>query len=79
MSTETPCVTRALADWLSSHPYDALPARAKEKALDVIYDSVGAMTACSILPEVKTIVDVLALQGGREECSVGCPMRRANG
>jgi len=75
LSTETPCVTRALADWLSSHPYDALPARAKEKALDVIYDSVGAMTACSILPEVKTIVDVLALQGGREECSViGYPL-----
>lgn len=68
--SEAPLVTEQLARWLCGHGYDELPAAVRAKAVDVIFDSVGAMAACSILPEVRAIVSLLEQQGGREECTV---------
>ncbi len=62
--------TARLAEWLCGHSYDQLPAAVRVKAIEVIFDSVGAMAACSILPEVKAIVALLDQQGGRAECTV---------
>ena len=57
--------------------YDQLPAVVRSKAVEVIFDSVGAMAACSILPEVKAIVALLEQQGGKQECTViGHPLVR---
>ena len=66
----SPLVTEQLARWLCSHGYDQLPAAVRTKATEVILDSVGAMAACSILPEVRAIVALLQQQGGKEECTV---------
>ena len=63
-------VTEGLAQWICSASHDRLPVAVREKAVDVIYDSVGAMAACSILPEVQAIVALIELQGGRPECTV---------
>lgn len=63
-------VTEQLAAWLCGATYDSLPAAVRAKAVDVVFDSVGAMAACSILPEVKAIVALLEQQGGKEECTV---------
>jgi 2-methylcitrate dehydratase PrpD len=63
-------VTQTLAEWICATRYDALPRAVRQKSLDVVFDSVGAMVACSALPEVNAIVAVLEQQGGREECTV---------
>lgn len=63
-------VTPGLTEWLSSVRYDQLPAQARSKTLDVIFDSVGGMVACSALPEVGTIVEFVIELGGRPECSI---------
>jgi 2-methylcitrate dehydratase PrpD len=63
-------VTEGLTQWICSESHDRLPAAVREKTVDVIYDSVGAMAACSILPEVKAIVELIELQGGRPECTI---------
>lgn len=63
-------VTQKLTAWLVSHRYDDLPAAVRRKTVDVIFDSVGGMTACSILPEVKALVALSEAQGARAECTV---------
>src|SRR4051812_43219648 len=68
--SETKLVTEQLASWLCGHSYDQLPVPVRAKATEVIFDSVGAMAACSILPEVKAIVALLKQQGGKEDCTV---------
>lgn len=63
-------VTEALADWLCSRRWEDLPESVRHKAVDVVYDSVGAMVACSRLPEVQAIVGFLRKMGGAAECSI---------
>lgn len=63
-------VTEALADWLCSHRWESLPEDVRHKAVDVVYDSVGAMIACSQLPEVRAIVGFLRKMGGVAECTM---------
>ena len=69
-------VTERFAGWICNETYDRLPSAVRAKAVDVIYDSVGCMAACSMLPEVKAIVRVIEQQGSRPECTiVGYPMQ----
>ena len=56
-------VTERLADWLCSESHDRLPATVKDKTVDVIFDAVGCMVACSALPEVNAIVEFVVQQG----------------
>lgn len=63
-------VTGRLADWLCAESHDRLPAAVRDKTVDVIFDAVGGMAACSILPEVKAIVELIEQQGGRPECTI---------
>jgi 2-methylcitrate dehydratase PrpD len=63
-------VTEELCDWLCSVSYSDLPLQVSSKALDVIFDSVGCMVACSRLPEVRAIVELLQQLGGQAECTV---------
>ena len=63
-------VTESLAAWICRESADQLPAAVRDKTVDVIYDAVGAMVACSRLPEVQAIVDLIELQGGRPECTI---------
>lgn len=63
-------VTEALADWLCSRRRENLPEGVRHKAVDVVYDSVGAMIACSQLPEVRAIVGFLRKMGGVAECTM---------
>lgn len=63
-------VTETIADWVVSTPWDRLPPAVRAKAIDVVFDSVGAMIACSRLPEVVAIVDFLRRMGGNAECTI---------
>jgi 2-methylcitrate dehydratase PrpD len=63
-------VTERLAEWICATSADRIPHEIRRKTLDVIFDSVGAMIACSTLPEVKAIIAVLEQQGGRGECTI---------
>lgn len=63
-------VTDRLCEWLCSVRYDALPSEIRRRALDVVFDSVGGMVACSALPEVRGIVEFLQELGGKLECTI---------
>jgi len=63
-------VTEGLADWLCSTGYDDLPLEIRGKALDVVFDSVGCMAACSVLPEVRNIVEFIKELGGEAHCTI---------
>src|ERR1051326_4650158 len=63
-------ITAGLAEWLCAQRWQDIPAPAREKAIDVVYDSVGAMVACSQLPEVVALVKFLRRMGGAAECTM---------
>ncbi|MBI2986819.1 MAG: MmgE/PrpD family protein [Deltaproteobacteria bacterium] len=63
-------VTEELSEWLCSVRYGDLPSQVRSKALDVVFDSVGGMIACSALPEVRCIVEFLLDAGGKPECTI---------
>src|SRR5262247_2205305 len=69
-------VTEGLADWLCSTRYDDLPLEVRGKALDVVFDSVGCMAACSVLPEVRRIVEFIKDLGGEGHCTIIRQRRR---
>ena len=69
-------VTEELSDWLCSVRYDQLPSAVHEKTLDVVFDSLGCMVACSGLPEVRAIVQLMEDLSERRDCTiVGCDTR----
>lgn len=63
-------VTGTLAEWLVGRRWEHFPQAVHRKALDVVYDSVGAMIACSRLPEVEAIVRFVQRMGGCAECTI---------
>ena len=63
-------ITEQLAAWLTAQRWAHFPPGVQAKAVDVVFDSVGAMTACSILPEVHALVALAAAEGARGECTV---------
>ena len=63
-------VTETLAEWLCAQRWERVPEMARRKAVDVVFDSVGAMIACSQLPEVVSIVKLLRRMGGNAECTM---------
>lgn len=63
-------VTETLAEWLVTQRWDDVPPVVSRKATEVVYDSVGAMIACSQLPEVAAIVKFVRRMGGCPECTV---------
>ena len=66
----TVSVTETLAQWLCAQRWEDLPRNVQQKAVDVVFDSVGAMIACSRLPEVESIVRFLRRMGGAAECTL---------
>ena len=63
-------ITEALAEWLVDQRARDLSEPVRRKALDVVFDSVGAMIACSQLPEVLALVRFLRRMGGEAECTM---------
>lgn len=63
-------VTETLADWLCQARWAGFPGPVQQKAVDVAFDSVGGMVACSALPEVASIVAFVQRMGGTPECTV---------
>src|SRR5437762_11320025 len=63
-------VTEGLAEWLCSTSYDDLPLEARGKALDVVFDAGGGMAACSVLPEVRSIVEFIKELGGEAHSTI---------
>ena len=49
---------------------EALPEDVRRKSVDVVFDSVGSMIACSQLPEVAAIVKFLRQMGGAPQCTM---------
>ena len=68
MSSKGPTAT--LCDWVYSTRYEDLPAEAREEALRILYDEVGAMIASATLESVQPIVDLVRKLGGSGECSI---------
>ena len=66
----TATITETLANWLCNQRWQDLPPNVQQKAVDVVFDSVGAMIACSKLPEVESIVKFLKRMGGTPECTM---------
>jgi len=63
-------VTAELSEWLCSVRYEQLPAAVQRKTLDVVFDSLGCMVACSGLPEVAAIVQLTQEMSDRPECAI---------
>jgi 2-methylcitrate dehydratase PrpD len=63
-------VTAELAEWLCSVRYEQFPAALRSKSLDVVFDSLGCMIACSGLPEVAAIVQLNQEMSDRTECAI---------
>ena len=63
-------ITEALAHWLCAQRWHDLPPLVQQKALDVVYDSVGAMIGCSRLPEVEALVRLQRRMGGEAHCTM---------
>lgn len=63
-------VTETLAEWLCGQRWETIPEPARLKAVDVVYDSVGAMIACSRLPEVLALIKFLRRMGGTADCTM---------
>ena len=63
-------VTEELCEWLCSVRYGELPSLVRSKTLDVAFDSLGGMVACSQLPEVRTIVELVEQLGGQPQCTI---------
>ena len=63
-------ITESMAQWLVDQTFAGLPKECIEKAIDVTYDLIGGMIACSTLPEVRAVVHLVAEQGSRPECTI---------
>ena len=63
-------VTENLAAWLCEQQYERLPPEAREKAAEVVFDAVACSIACSHLPEVEAIVELVESTGGEPHCSL---------
>jgi 2-methylcitrate dehydratase PrpD len=63
-------ITETLADWLSTQTWASLPPPVQAKATAVVFDSVGAMIACSQLPEVLALARLVERMGGKPECTM---------
>jgi 2-methylcitrate dehydratase PrpD len=63
-------ITESLSHWLCSHRWQDPPPNVQQYAVDVVFDSVGAMIACSQLPEVITLVKWLRRMGGDAQCTM---------
>ncbi len=63
-------ITETVAQWLCAQRWQDLPPPVQQKAVDVVYDSVGAMIACSRLPEVEALVRLQRHMGGNEQCTM---------
>lgn len=63
-------VTAELTEWLCSVRYEQFPLAVRSKTLDVVFDSLGCMVACSGLPEVAAIVQLNQDMSDRPECAI---------
>ena len=63
-------LTATFADWLTSQRWEQLPPNVQQKAVDVVFDSVGAMIACSRLPEVEALARMVTRLGGAPDCTL---------
>ena len=63
-------VTADLAAWLCAQKYADFPGPVRNTALDVVFDAIGCMAACSTLPEVQAVVELVTQEGAREDCTV---------
>ena len=63
-------VTERLAQWLCDQRFENLPAEVREKSVDVVFDAVACAVACSQLPEVRAIVELVESIGGEPQCSL---------
>ena len=68
--------TGVLVDWISSTGYSDLPANVQEKARLALYDGLGSVLACSMLPVAHRLNRFASLSGSGDDCTlVGFPRR----
>ena len=74
MATQTR--TGVLVDWISSTGYSDLPAAVREKARLALYDGLGSILACSMLPVAHRLNQFVTVSGSGDDCTViGFPHR----
>lgn len=68
--------TGVLVDWISSTGYSDLPANVQEKARLALYDGLGSVLACSMLPVAHRLNRFASLSGSGDDCTlIGFPSR----
>lgn len=73
---DTPNPAGQLCEWACATSYEDLPADVLKETVNVLYDTVGGMIACSRLPTCLPVVEMVAAMGGNQQCSViGHPLK----
>src|ERR1700752_3720570 len=68
--------TKAILNWIYSTSYGDIPPQARQLAGLAIYDAIGGMLACSLLPVAHRMVEFVKVLGGSPDCSmIGFPLR----
>src|SRR5258708_891487 len=68
--------TKTILNWIYSTSFEDIPPDVRKSAILAIYDAVGGMLACSLLPVAHRMVDFVKLEGGSPHCSmIGFPLR----
>lgn len=74
MTTQTR--TRALVDWIAATEFNDLPPDVQTTARLALYDGLGSILACSMLPVAHRLMEFVNIAGGAADCSVvGFPRR----
>ena len=74
MATQTR--TRALVDWIAATGFSDLPPDVQTTVRLALYDGLGSILACSMLPVAHRLMEFVNIAGGAADCSVvGFPRR----
>ena len=68
--------TQGIIDWMYSTTFDDLPPDVQKIAQLALYDGIGSILACSMLPVAHRLMRFVELSGGAADCSIiGFPRR----
>ena len=68
--------TRTIIDWMCSTEFHGLPADVQHITQMAVYDGIGSILACSMLPVAQRLREFVSIAGGAADCTViGSPRR----
>ena len=68
--------TKSFINWIYATSFEDLPPDVRQMAQLALYDGIGCILACSLLPVAHRMVDFVKLVGGPSDCTmIGFPLR----